>query len=568
MTNSDPRNLLILYATETGNAQDAADYISRQCRRIAFQSRVISMDAYPLYSCIYHWLWYRTPLNDAFMAHAPPRRLTKRPVEDLPFAVFAKKLSRRMISLGATEICTRGEGDEQHPLGIDGVLQPWTETLLGTLLNLFALPEGTEIIPATAVPPPRVSLIETSQSTLNEVKDPQEHDSRYHVASVKLNKRITTEDWFQDVRHLEFEFEDDIQYSPGDIAIIHPVASEVDVELFLSMIGWGNIADTPFKIKKTLTDQSLSPYIPLITTLRTILTKYVDINAVPRRTFFQFLRYFTSDEMEAEKLDEFLSKEGADELYDYCHRVRRTISEVLTEFRSAKIPKEYVFDIFPPMRARQFSIASSVKVNLFSLFTIVKYRTKLKIPRKGVCTSYLSALRPGDKLRIGILEGLIKLPSKETPVLCVGPGTGVAPMRAVIEERISEGSKSNTLYFGCRSESKDHHYGSEWKAYKECGDLEYHAAFSRDVPEGTKRLYVQDIMLQDSEHIWELIGKEGAYVIISGSSNKMPAAVKDALAQSAEKHGGYSPEQAKKHISEAKTNEVFSKLVLFPPPDE
>jgi len=82
--------------------------------------------------------------------------------------------------------------------------------------------------------------------------------------------------------------------------------------------------------------------------------------------------------MEKERLDEFLSPAGAvccsapllflnlmilqDELYEYCHRVRRTIAEVMTEFREVKIPRDYIFDAFPPLRPREFSIASSIKV--------------------------------------------------------------------------------------------------------------------------------------------------------------------------------------------------------------
>lgn len=109
--------------------------------------------------------------------------------------------------------------------------------------------------------------------------------------------------------------------------------------------------------------------------------RYLDFNAVPRRTFFRYLRYFTSDEAEKERLDEFLSLEHAveihhnillylyidalmqDELYDYCFRVRRTIQEVLSEFRNVRIPMDYIFDVFPPLRPRQFSIASSPKVS-------------------------------------------------------------------------------------------------------------------------------------------------------------------------------------------------------------
>lgn len=78
---------------------------------------------------------------------------------------------------------------------------------------------------------------------------------------------------------------------------------------------------------------------------------------------------------------------------------------------------------------------------------MVKYRTKLKVPRKGVCTSYLATLKIGETLQVGIKKGLIRLPLKmDTPVICVGPGTGIAPMRSVIGERIKSGAKS-TFYF-------------------------------------------------------------------------------------------------------------------------
>ena len=130
-------------------------------------------------------------------------------------------------------------------------------------------------------------------------------------------------------------------------------------------------------------DQSLPDHLPEVATLRTLLTCHVDFNAVPRRSFFQLLQHFATDDLEKERLGEFLEDEWAvsgrasyvtlineefqEELYDYCFLVKRTIKEVLAEFRSARIPKEYIFDLFPPMRPRLFSIASSAKVR-HSLF--------------------------------------------------------------------------------------------------------------------------------------------------------------------------------------------------------
>lgn len=219
------------------------------------------------------------------------------------------------------------------------------ESLTGAFLRLFPLPPGINLTPADRLPPPRVSMNESTADALQKCVDPLEHDRTFRVATVKSNKRITANDWYQDVRHFEFQFGDHIQYAdplqffiiylrdssyaPGDVAVIHPIASPSEVETFLNMMSWGNIADSPFEIDHTMQgssfipivfqtpysysepDQSLPDHLPRISTLRTLLRRYVDINAVPRRSFFQYLRYFTSDELEQEKLDEFLSTEGA-----------------------------------------------------------------------------------------------------------------------------------------------------------------------------------------------------------------------------------------------------------------
>ncbi|KAG6906311.1 hypothetical protein DXG01_014647 [Tephrocybe rancida] len=496
--------------------------------------------------------------------------------EDLSFAVFglgdtaydkfcwaAKKLSRRLNSLGAQEICERGEGDDQHQLGLDGALQPWTQSLMSSLLSRYPLPAGIEVVPETTTPPSRVTIQDlaepsTKKDTPDTWKDdPLQIDDTFHTAVVRANKRITSESWYQDVRHLDLEFEaqDEIQYNPGDVALIHPRAPPADVQDFLELLHWEDAADNPITITRTMEDQSLPNHLPLQpqqTTLRTLLSKHVDFRAVPRRVFFQYLRYFTTDEREVETLDDWLSPAGADDLYEYCHRPRRTIHEIMTEFRNVSIPRDYIFDVLPPLRPRQFSIASSIKEhpNRIQLcIAIVKYRTKLKVPRRGICTMYLSGLQIGETLRVGVQRGLISLPpSPSTPVICIGPGTGIAPMRALIEERVRDGSSSNTLYFGCRSAAQDEHYASEWAALVARQQLVYRVAHSRDGKEGEARVYVQDRIREDSKRVWALL-EEGTWVYISGSSNKMPTAVKAALAEAAEVEGGLDKEASVRYVS-------------------
>lgn len=95
------------------------------------------------------------------------------------------------------------------------------EGLLEELLELYPLPPGVEIVSADEVPPPRVSLEETTLTALEECIDPLEEDETFHTATVKQNKRLTADDWYQDVRHLEFDFDDDVQYA-GNKFWSHP----------------------------------------------------------------------------------------------------------------------------------------------------------------------------------------------------------------------------------------------------------------------------------------------------------------------------------------------------------
>ncbi|KAJ3811563.1 riboflavin synthase domain-like protein [Lentinula aff. lateritia] len=576
----DLRQALILYATETGTAQEVADCVALECRRIHIRCRVLSMDTYSEEDLVSETLVIFVVSTTG--SGAEPRAMSdlwnkllradlpSDLFEDVHFTVFglgdtayekfcwpAKRLTRRLESLGAHKICECAEGDEQHILGIDGALEPWLGTLSKSLLELMPLPHGLDILLSNQTPPARVLLVNCSNPQVA-MNDPLDHDHDYGLATVKCNTRLTAQDWYQDVRHIEFDFSDNVEYSPGDVAVIHPITNADEVETFLSQMGWGNFADDILEISHVHKDQSLPDHLPRCATLRTMFGRYLDFNAVPRRTFFRYLRYFTSDEAEKDRLDEFLSLEHADELYDYCFRVRRTIQEVLSEFRNVRIPMNYMFDMFPPLRPRQFSIASSLKKNPHSIHicvAMVKYKTKLKIPRRGVCSTYLSRLRPGHQLRIRTLKGFMRLPAdSDIPIICVGPGTGVAPMRAVIEERIQQNAYNNTLYFGCRSATKDQHYGSEWSQYSVNNKLVYRVACSRDGPEGVKRTYVQDLILEDAERLWKLVDEGGAYVFISGSSNKMPAAVKAALRHAVITCGHREEVEASRYILDLEKN--------------
>lgn len=150
-------------------------------------------------------------------------------------------------------------------LRIDGALISWLEKLSTSLLELFPLPSGVEVsLDGNSLPPPRVSMVPEVDASPNETNlFPPE----YHFATLISNERTTSQDWYQDVRHIEFEFDQDIsyvfllsvltpipihrRYEPGDVAVIHPEVGAAEVDSFIIDLGYANDADTLFRIQHT-----------------------------------------------------------------------------------------------------------------------------------------------------------------------------------------------------------------------------------------------------------------------------------------------------------------------------
>ena len=294
---------------------------------------------------------------------------------------------------------------------------------------------------------------------------------------------------------------------------------------------------------------------------------------MPRASFFHAIRHFSPQgTLEREKLDEYCTAdaagEGADEMFEYAQRVRRTIVEVLDEFSSVQFDLKWLCEVVPWMKERQFSIASDPNylncspTRLQLAVAIVKYKTRLREPRCGVCTSWFANLPIGSEVPYRIAKGSLRLPPKsETPVIYIGPGTGVAPMHAFLQQRFAttqtteedgfngkQDAPPNRIYLGYRHSQKDFLFESDWRRWSDQGRLEWRLAASRESTDGTK-VYVQDRMVEDGEFLWREMGERGAYVLISGSAGKMPEAVRAALQQACVTHGGMDEDQARRYLA-------------------
>ncbi|GAA5989837.1 hypothetical protein JCM10908_002340 [Rhodotorula pacifica] len=585
----ESRSLLVLHASVTGTAVDVAERIGRRARREGWAAQVKSVAQFNPMELLEHGLVVFV-LPTTGNGQTPPQfvplwtallhpGLPPDFLEDLRYAVFAlgdssygkynwvgKKLSRRLDALGAHAVIERGEGDDQNEWGVESTFPGWLDDLVACIDPLYPAAPGFAPLPATARPPARVRLEKVaSTSQQNDaagVPATNGHqqttpngallwtdDARW--ARLVKNERVTASDWYQDVREIELEIEGvdtderNRLYAAGDVLEIRPCNSEDDVNRFLKSARWTDTADELKTIHAANPDQPLPPHLPAgyRTTLRHLLTYELDISSVPNYSFFEWLAHFCEGNMQ-ERLREFASPAGYDELLDYARRPRRTINEVLYEFRSAQIPPEYIFDLLPLIRPRGFSISSSPsshdgKVDL--LVAIVNYNTILSIPRKGLTTSWLASLQPGARIPVRFdTSGLLKLPPTLAPLIMIGPGTGVAPFRALMEERVRAGADENLLFFGCRSTKADFYFRQFWEDLVQQGKLTLSVAPSRDQED---KIYVQHRIPEYADQIWDYVSR-GGYIYVCGSSTLMPKAVKKALLAVFKSQGHFADDAA------------------------
>ncbi|XP_062612772.1 NADPH-dependent diflavin oxidoreductase 1-like isoform X2 [Saccostrea cucullata] len=475
------------------------------------------------------------------------------------FNFIAKKLYRRLVQLGAESIQSVGLADDQHDLGADAVIYPWMKDLWEHVLNLYPLQQGQEIIPADVKPPPRYGVrfthdVEDLGAVSPNLSNGISQYDRNHPfhASLISNERITAPDHWQDVRLIRLDTQGSgIKYRAGDVVMIRPQNSEESVEEFLTLMKLD--PQQKFTLQQNDPNVPLPSQLPLPCSMRHLVQHYLDINSVPRRSFFEFMALFSCNELEKEKLQEFCTPEGQEELYSYCNRVKRSILEVLQDFphTSSCLPFEYLFDIIPALQPRAFSIASSQAVfpnEIQILMAVVEYKTRLQKPRRGVCSTWLSRLKVTDKpvIPVWVNKGTIGFPREaNTPVIMVGPGTGVAPFRNFIQERSTAPSSRNVLFFGCRNHDKDFLCKEEWNEAVMKGYLDLFTAFSRDQE---AKIYVQHVMMEKGPQLWKLLEEDKAWFFIAGNAKQMPDDVRSALHSIIREQGHMTSDEADTYI--------------------
>jgi len=216
------------------------------------------------------------------------------------------------------------------------------------------------------------------------------------------------------------------------------------------------------------------------------------------------------------------------------------------------------------LQPRLYSVASSLKMypdQVHLIVDVIRYESHGRL-RKGVASSFL-AERTND-VKVPVFPSVAKhfhLPENpDTPIIMVGPGTGVAPFRAYLQERKTNGAKGkNWLFFGSQHEKCDFAYGEEFEAFKKEGILtRLDCAWSRDQPE---KIYVQHRMRDNADEIWKWLDAEGAYFFVCGDARRMAKDVDATLRKIVREQGGKSPGEANEYVEKLKSDKRYKRDV-------
>lgn len=315
--------------------------------------------------------------------------------------------------------------------------------------------------------------------------------------------------------------------------------------------------DAVFSIKAAPNKESHGAIFPMPITIRECLTRYLDLTSAPRRSDLKLLAQYARDPIDQKALTRLSSKEGKKEYKEKVMDSFVGIADLLKRCPSLQIPLEHFISFCKHQVPRFYTIASSSSKHPDAVHLTVAI-TAHKRPDgsvfEGLCSTHLASLQPGkDTVRVFNRPSTFRLPEDSTrPIIMIGPGTGVAPMRALLQERRHQQLVEkktigpNVLYFGCKKRTLDYLYQDELKAFEDEGILSnLYVAFSRELKE---KVYVQHLLSKNAKETWNLIDAESASIYVCGGV-RMGNDVTESLKEILSTQGQMSFDDAKNYLA-------------------
>lgn len=482
-------------------------------------------------------------------------------------------VDKRLEELGATRVFELGLGDDDANIEDDFIT--WKDRFWPSVCDFFGIEGGGEevlirqfrLLEQPDVQPDRIYTGEIARLHSMQNQRPPFDAKNPFLAPVIVNRELHNGGG-RSCMHIELNIEGSkMRYDAGDHVAMYPI-NDKDLVERLGKLCQANL-ETVFSLINTDTDSSKKHPFPCPTTYRTALTHYLEITAIPRTHILKELAEYCTDEADKELLRSMASitPEGKEKYQKWIQDSSRNIVHILEDIKSCKPPIDHICELLPRLQPRYYSISSSSKLyptNVHITAVLVHYDTPTGRVNKGVATTYLKEKQPAAgevKVPVFIRKSQFRLPTKpETPIIMVGPGTGLAPFRGFIQERqfLRDEGKivgDTVLYFGCRKKSEDFIYKEELDQYVEKGILTLKTAFSRDQE---KKVYVTHLIEQDADLLWKVIGENKGHFYICGDAKNMAVDVRNILVKILSTKGNMSEADAVQYLKKMEAQKRYS----------
>ncbi|MEW9670142.1 assimilatory sulfite reductase (NADPH) flavoprotein subunit [Ammoniphilus sp. 3BR4] len=539
------KDVTILYGSQTGNAQRLAEKSGKKLEERGFQVTVSSMSDFKPNNLkkVQNLLIVASthgegePPDNAISFHEFLHSKRAPKLDDLRFSVLSlgdssyeffcqtgKEFDQRLEELGGTRLYSRVDCDLDYE-------EPAAEWLEGVFASLSEAHGGSTAPALAAAPQTGESVYSRTNPFKAEV-----------LENINLNGRGSN----KETRHLELSLEGSgLTFDPGDSLGIYPENDPDLVDILLEEMKW----DPEEKVTINKQGDVLS--------LKEALLSHFEITVLTKPLLQQ-----AAELSKNEDLRELLSPGNEERVKAYL--AGRDLIDLVRDFGPWDASAQAFISILRKMPPRLYSIASSLSANpdeVHLTIGAVRFEAHGR-ERKGVCSILLAErVQPGDTLPIFIQHNPnFKLPKNpDTPIIMVGPGTGVAPFRSFMQEREEMGAAGKSwMFFGDQHFVTDFLYQTEWQKWLKDGVLtKMDVAFSRDTDE---KVYVQNRMLEHSKELFEWL-QEGAAVYICGDEKNMARDVHQTLIEIIEKEGGMSREQAESYLADMQQQKRYQRDV-------
>jgi len=568
----------VLYGSDTGNAEQVAKNFHFELKRRGMRAKCMSLnevevpnlqdESTVLVVCSTAGQGDMPKTAVKFWEHAQGFVETAPPdfLKDTKFAVFgmgdasyamfneaAKQIDGLFGRLGAERLMDLGLGDDQHAARFHTVLEDWAPDFFD---NIEAPAPPAEL----GAPTHLVEVLEHPAADLAQIAAEAYVPAHSSPVTMRLKKPKVPDGYERPINHFEFDLTGSgLIYEQGDSLGLWPTNSKEEVDRCLKALGLKG--DEVLRIQDV--DSTRATPLPEHITPRRLLTEILDIGGWPKRRFYEMLQLCATDPKEREELALICSREGK-ETYQACIGESFTYAELLEKYPSAVPSIGHLIDYIPDIQPRLYSIASSPRMRgedeLHLCIIRNDWQASSGRQRVGQCTRWLQELDVnGDGIRLPakVHKAAVVMPeTHETPMLMVGLGTGIAPMRAFIEERVAafrDGEKCGpmALFFGARNRI-EYSYEDEFSAYHEEGPLTtISLALSREQKE---KIYVTHRLKEHQQLVYDLIHEQKGNLYLCGPGGNVPGQVRKSVVDSIVECGGHSPEYAEKYVMDMQIN--------------